>query len=162
MKKEDTKKTDSNEEISEQNIEAQNVDERDEKISELTNDLQRLRADFENYRKQSEMQKNQAMEIAKFATVTKFLPLLDNIDLAVKSYPKELEPLMGKINETLKSLNLAKINSEPETEFDPELHNAVMIEEGDGEKEVIAETFQAGYFYENKVVRPAMVKVKKI
>ena len=132
------------------------------KVAELTNDLQRTRADFENFRKQVEVQKNQAKQIEKLATILRFLPLLDDIDRAVETYPEQLSPLVKSIDKLKKELMLEKIDSEPETEFNPDLHDAVMVEESDGEKEVIAETLRPGYYYSGEVVRPAMVKVKRI
>lgn len=133
-----------------------------EKVAELTGDLQRTRADFENFRKQTEIQKKQAMEITKLATVSKVLPLLDDIDRAIVSYPEQLTPIQKSLEKTLKELNLSKINSEVGTEFNPDLHDAVMVEESDGEKEVIAETLRPGYYFGEEVVRPAMVKVKRV
>ena len=65
------------------------------KIAELTNDLQRTRADFENYRKQVEVQRENAAKTAKFATVMRLLPLIDDIDRAVASYKNELGPVSG-------------------------------------------------------------------
>ena len=56
---------------------------------------------------------------------------------------------------------MEKIASEEGTDFNPDLHEAVMVE-GDGEKEVVAETLRSGYYYEGEVLRPSMVKVKKI
>lgn len=134
----------------------------EEKVAELTQDLQRTRADFENFRKQVEVQKNQAKQIEKLATILRFLPLLDDIDRAVATYPEQLSPLVKSIDKLKKELLLEKIDSEPETEFNPDLHDAVMVEESDGEKEVIAETLRPGYYYNGEVVRPAMVKVKRI
>ena len=131
------------------------------KIAELTADLQRTRADFENYRKQVEVQRVNAMHATKFATVMKVLPLLDDIDRAIMSYGEQLGPLTGSLSKTLKELELMKIPSEEGVEFDPDLHDAVMVE-GDGEKEVVAETLRPGYYYEKEVLRPAMVKVKRI
>lgn len=134
----------------------------EEKIAELTNDLQRTRADFENFRKQVEIQKTQAKQIEKLATIIRFLPLLDDIDRAILTYPDQLEPLSKSIDKLKKELLLDKINSDPETEFNPDLHDAVMVEDSDGEKEVIAETLRPGYYYDGEVVRPAMVKVKRV
>ena len=131
------------------------------KITELTNDLQRTRADFENYRKQMDMQKAQAAEFAKYETVKKVLPLLDDIDRAISATP-DLAPIAKNLEKTLTSLGLAKIDSAPDTEFNPDLHDAVMMEESSGEREVIAETMRAGYTYNGSVIRPAMVKVKNI
>ncbi len=131
------------------------------KIAELTNDLQRTRADFENYRKQVEVQRENAAKTAKFATVMRFLPLIDDIDRAVASYKNELGPVSGVLAKTMKELELAKIVSDEGTEFNPGIHDAVMVE-GDGEKEVVAETLRTGYYYQGEVLRPAMVKVKRV
>ncbi len=131
------------------------------KIAELTNDLQRTRADFENYRKQVEVQRENAAKTAKFATVMRILPLIDDIDRAVASYKNELGPVSGVLVKTMKELELAKIVSDEGTEFNPDIHDAVMVE-GDGEKEVVAETLRTGYYYQGEVLRPAMVKVKRV
>lgn len=131
----------------------------DEKITELTADLQRTRADFENYRKQTELQKENERRSVKFATVYKFLPLIDDIDRAISNY-KELSPLAKTLEKTLKDLGLAKIDTSVDSEFNPDLCEAIMVE-GDGEKELISETLRSGYYYEGEVLRPAMVKVKK-
>lgn len=136
------------------------IDENVEKITELTNDLQRTRADFENFRKQVEIQKENEKKAAKFATIYKMLPLLDDIDRAIYSY-EELKPLEKSLEKTLKELDLSKIDSREGVEFNPDLHNAVMVE-GEGEKEVIAETMRPGYYYGGEVLREAMVKVKRV
>ena len=130
------------------------------KITELTNDLQRTRADFENFRKQVEMQKNAERESTRLATVYKMLPLLDDMERAINSY-EELAPLKKSLEKTMGELGLTRISSEEGVEFNPDLHEAVMVE-GEGEKEVVAETLRPGYFYENGVLRPAMVKVRKV
>ena len=136
------------------------VDERDAKITELTNDLQRTRADFENFRKNVEKDRDSARKLAKFATVEKFLPLLDDLERAIASYP-ELAPLAKNFDKSITSLGLTRIETSPGTEFDPEFHEAVMSE-GDGAKETIAETLRPGYLYEGEVLRPAMVKIKLV
>ena len=130
------------------------------KITELTNDLQRTRADFENFRKQVEVQKKNERKTTRLATVYKMLPLLDDLDRAIGAYA-ELKPLEKSLSKTLGELKLAKIASGQGVEFNPDLHDAVMVE-GEGEKEVIAETLRPGYYYEGEVLRPAMIKVKKI
>lgn len=134
----------------------------DERITELTNDLQRTRADFENYRKQVEAQRTQAMSVAKYATVEKFLSLIDDIDRAITAYPDQLKPLEKSFTKTLNSLSLQKIDSNVGTEFNPDYHEAVSVEDEGGDLEVIAETLRPGYLYEGNVVRAAMVKVKKV
>ena len=132
----------------------------EKKVMELTADLQRTRADFENFRKQVELQKANEKKAAKLATVYKMLPLLDDLDRAIESY-EELKPLVGSLTKTLKELELVKIDASNGVEFNPDLHDAIMAE-GEGEKEVIGEVLRPGYYYEGEVLRPAMVKVKKI
>lgn len=136
-------------------------DKSEEKIAELVNDLQRTRADFENYRKQVEVQKENEKNATRLATVYKILPLLDDLDRAMVTYEKELAPLKKSLEKALKELGLGKIQSEAGTEFNPDLFDAVMVE-GDGEKEVVEETLRPGYYYGDQVLRTAMVKVKKI
>ena len=139
---------------------ATNTPETEAKIAELTADLQRTRADFENFRKQIELQKTQEKKAVKFATISKVLPLLDDLDRAIDSYA-ELKPLEKSLAKTLKELELAKIASKEGAEFNPDIHDAVMAE-GEGEQEVVAETLRPGYYYEGEVLRPAMVKVKRV
>ena len=131
----------------------------DEKVVELTNDLQRTRADFENFRKQVENQKENEKKATRLATVYKVLPLLDDLDRAIGAYA-ELKPLEKSLAKTLESLELKKIDSSVGVEFNPDLFEAVMVE-GDGEKEVVAETLRPGYYYGGEVLRPAMVKIKR-
>lgn len=133
----------------------------DPRIAELTNDLQRTRADFENYRKQIESQKAQAVDYARLETVQKFLPLLDDLDRAIKATP-ELKPLEKNLEKTVKDLGLEKVDSRKGTDFNPDFHDAVMMEESEGDKQVIAEELRSGYLYNGSVLRPAMVKVKNV
>ncbi len=140
--------------------EKKSEDKFDEKITELTNDLQRTRADFENFRKQVENQKENERKATRLATVYKVLPLLDDLDRAIAAY-EELKPLEKSLTKTLGELELKKIDSNEGVEFNPDLFEAVMVE-GEGEKEVVAETLRPGYYYGGEVLRPAMVKVKRI
>lgn len=140
--------------------EKKSEDKFDEKITELTNDLQRTRADFENFRKQVDNQKENERKATRLATVYKVLPLLDDLDRAIAAY-EELKPLEKSLTKTLGELELKKIDSNEGVEFNPDLFEAVMVE-GEGEKEVVAETLRPGYYYGGEVLRPAMVKVKRI
>ena len=90
----------------------------------------------------------------------KVLPLLDDLDRAIAAY-EELKPLGKSLTKTLGELELKKIDSNEGVEFNPDLFEAVMVE-GEGEKEVVAETLRPGYYYGGEVLRPAMVKVKRI
>ena len=137
-----------------------NVEILNAKITELTNDLQRTRADFENFRKQIDAQKENEKKAVQLRTVHKILPLIDDIDRAINSY-EELKPLEKSLDKTLNELGLRKIESKEDQDFNPDIHDAMMVD-GEGEKEVIAETLRSGYYYENEVLRPAMVKVKRV
>jgi molecular chaperone GrpE len=134
--------------------------EQDAKISELTADLQRTRADFENFRRQVDSQRESYANAARFATVKKVLPLLDDIDRAIAANPDTLGPLAKNLEKTLREIGLTKIITKPGDAFSTDLHDAVLVE-GDGDNEVIAEELRAGYTYDGEVIRPAMVKVSK-
>ena len=137
------------------------VDEQqDAKIAELINDLQRTRADFENFRRQNDIQREQDRNYAKLDTVKKILPLIDDFERAIQAQPKVLSPLSKNFEKTLKSIGLQKIDSAIGTEFNPDLHEAISVD-GDGDKETIAETLRAGYYYGDEVLRTAMVRVSK-
>ena len=128
--------------------------------AELVGDLQRTRADFENFRKQVETQREQAKVMAKHATVSKFLPLIDDMSRAIKAHPDILTPVQKTLDKTLKTLNLEVIDSKVGATFNPEFHNAISMEDDEGDKEVIAEELIPGYLYDGEVLRAAMVRVK--
>jgi len=141
------------------------------KIVDVTADMQRTRADFENYRKRAEIEKQQARDSGKISAVVKLLPVIDNIERAIAYMPKELEKntwaqgvssLVKNLEKSMESLSVKRINAKPGTVFNPDLHEAIQMEDSDGDKEVIAEELQAGYTLEGQVVRHSMVKVKKI
>ena len=136
------------------------VDERDQKITELTNDLQRTRADFENFRRQSDLQREQYGNNVKMATVKKILPMIDDFERAIAANPKELQPLAKNLDKTLAELKLVRIDSVAGTAFNPDLHNAISVE-GDGDVEKVSETLQSGFYYEDEVLRPSLVRVIK-
>jgi len=151
-----SKKTDKNDEMQAQ-------------LEELTLDLQRTRADFENYRKRAEVDKEQARQVGKSAAILKLLPVIDNIERALGHLPEELQAntwaqgvtgLVKGLDKSLESLDLQRIVATPGTEFNPELHEAIQFEEdAEGEKEVIVEELQPGYKLGNSVLRHSMVKV---
>jgi molecular chaperone GrpE len=139
-------------------------------VAELTADLQRLRADFENYRKRTELDKDAARAAGKVGVLFQILPVLDDIELAATHAPADLagndwvkgvQNLTKKLEANLAAMGVTKIDARPDTPFDPELHEAV-ASEGDGDQEVVAEELRAGYKLGDDVIRPAMVKVKKL
>jgi molecular chaperone GrpE len=139
-------------------------------LSELTVDLQRTRADFENYRKRVEIDKEQARATGKVQAILKLLPVIDNIERAIGHMPKSLKDdkwaqgvagLIKNLDKSLESLNLRRIDAKSGTPFDPELHEAIQMDDGDGDTEVIAEELQPGYKLGDDVIRHSMVKVTK-
>jgi molecular chaperone GrpE len=139
-------------------------------IDELTLDLQRTRADFENYRKRVELEKTSAREAGQSSAILKLLPVIDNIERAVTHMPEELAEnkwaqgvagLAKNLEKSLEALNLKRIDATKGTEFNPELHEAIQFDEmAEGEKEVIEDELQAGYLLDGRPIRHAMVKVK--
>ncbi len=143
----------------------------EQQLGELTLDLQRTRADFENYRKRVDAEKTAAREAGQSGAVLKLLPVIDNIERAIAYMPEELKEnawaqgvagLVKNLDKSLESMNVRRINAAPGTAFDPELHEAIQFDEdATGEKEVIAEELQGGYTLNGHVIRHAMVKVTR-
>lgn len=141
-----------------------------QKLDETLADLQRTRADFENYRKRVEQEKEQATVAAKARTVLQLLPVIDNIDRALSHLPKHLKDdtwaqsvanLSKHLEKSLDKLQLTRIDAKPGAEFNPNLHEAIQMEDGKGDKEVVAEELQSGYRLGNRVIRHSMVKVTR-
>ena len=141
------------------------------KIDELTLDLQRTRADFENYRKRIDQEKEQARAAGKSGAILKLLPVIDNIERAIAHAPEELKDnkwaqgvanLVKNLEKSLESLEVRRIEAKKGTTFDPAFHEAIQFdEEAEGDQEVIAEELQAGYMLGDTVVRHSMVKVTR-
>lgn len=146
-------------------------DEFEQQLGELTADLQRTRADFENYRKRVEQEKLAARTAGQSAAILKLLPVIDNIERAIAHTPEELKDnkwaqgiagLVKNLEKSLEQLNLKRIESAPGTVFNPELHEAVQFDEdAEGEQEVVAEELQSGYLLDGHPIRHAMVKVTR-
>jgi len=140
-------------------------------VAELTVDLQRTRADFENYRKRIEQEKQMARMSGEASAVLRLLPVIDNIERAVAHIPVELTDdkwaqgvagLAKNLEKSLESMNLKRINAKPGAPFDPELHEAIQFDEdAEGENEVVSEELQAGYTLNGQPIRHAMVKVTR-
>lgn len=145
------------------------AEELEKKIEELTNDLIRTRADFENYRKRVESEKEQAKVVAKSAIISKLLPIIDDIELAISYAPENLKDnpwvkgvnkLSLKLETSLSNLGVKAIDAKSNTTFDPKLHDAISMDDSsEGEEEIILEELRKGYLYNDAVIRPSMVKV---
>ena len=130
-------------------------------------DLQRLKAEFENYRKRMVKEQTAMIERASAAVVERLLPILDNFELALmaadrtkdyESMVRGVEMVYGELLEVLKREGLERIES-LHRPFDPELHEAVMHAEGEGDEIVVLDEMRPGYKLGGRVIRPAMVKV---
>jgi molecular chaperone GrpE len=133
-------------------------------------DLRRLQADFDNYRKRTLREQTAMAASASQALVAKLLPVLDNFELAVSAAEqsrdfdrmlKGVEMVFGELREVLQGEGLVKIEAEGKP-FDPERHEAVVaVEQEDAEPGTVVDIVRTGYELRGKVLRPAMVKVAK-
>lgn len=150
---------------------AKKTDDLEQQVAELTADLQRTRADFENYRKRVETEKVAARENGKAGAIMKLLPIIDTIERAAVYMPDDLKDhkwaqgisgLVKNLEKALEGLDLKRINAKQGVEFNPDLHEAIQFDEdAEGDKEVISEELQAGYTLGDQPIRHAMVRVTK-
>ena len=143
--------------------------------AEYRDHLQRLQAEFENYRKRMALSQTRLVETELQRFVGRLLEVLDEFDLALmaaertssndrtpdfESFRKGVELVYAKLAETLRSEGLERIEAEGK-EFDPNEHEALMqTGDGDGEPHV-AEVFRQGYRLNGNVIRPASVRVER-
>lgn len=131
-----------------------------DQVAELTADLQRVQADFANYRKRALRDQQGVADRAKAAVVTEFLGILDDLDRARSHGDLEAGPLKAvadKLTGVLTGMGLTSFGAEGD-EFDPSLHEAVQ-HEGDGTHSVIGSVLRQGYTLGEQVLRHAMVGV---
>jgi molecular chaperone GrpE len=140
----------------------------EKQVQELTEALQRERADSINLRRRVEEDRSKLGDVYKAAVVRELLPALDNLERALKHTPKDLKDhdyvkgvqgVAKQFDKALEDLGVQRIKTLGEV-FDPKYHEAVSMEEGEGEVEVVSEELQAGYKLGDEVIRHAFVKVK--
>lgn len=143
-----------------------------EELESLKNELAekedkylRLLAEYDNFRKRSQKEKESIYSDAKADALTAFLPVYDNLERALKSpcgdeaYAKGVEMTMAGLKEILTKLGIEEIPALGQV-FDANLHNAVMhVDDESVEENTIVEVFQTGFKLGEKVIRFAMVKV---
>ena len=148
------------------------ADKKTEKLQEQIDDLQdrvkRQLAEFENYRRRTEIEKAAMFEVGAKSVIVKILPVIDNFERGLATVPEEEKnsPFAEGMNMIYKQLmvELEKLEVKPieavGAEFNPELHNAVMqVESEELETGMVAQELQKGYTYRGTVVRHSMVAV---
>src|SRR4051812_1511838 len=144
------------------------IAELEQKIAELTEALQRERADAVNLKRRTDEERVKLAGFYKAMTVQELLPALDNLERAMKHTPKDLashdyvkgvKSVLKQFEQCFAQLGVKRIKTVGEV-FDPRLHEAVHLEEGEGSVEVVCEELQPGYLLGDEVIRHAMVKVR--
>ena len=125
----------------------------------------RLAAEYDNFRKRTQKEKEASYANGKADTIGKLLPIYDNLERALKqettdeAYKKGVEMTMSQLKEIMSKLGISEIPALGQS-FDPNFHNAVMhIDDDNVGENTIVEVFQAGFKLEEKVIRFAVVKV---
>ena len=131
-----------------------------DEYEKIKDDYLRLAADFENFKKRNEKEKESASFNFVALFVNSLFPLIDNFEIAIKqdNNPKEIESLYKTLQDFMGNLNIVEVPGVGET-FDPNFHEAVE-HSGDGDTQTIEEVLRKGYTLEDKLLRPAMVRVK--
>lgn len=138
-----------------------------QQIADLTDALQRERADVSNVRRRHEEQIAGLKNTVKANVVRELLPIIDNFERALKHVPEDLadndyikgvQGVVKQFEKTLTDMGVLRIKTVGEP-FDPTFHEAISVEEGEGTNEVVSEELQAGYVLGDEVIRHAMVRV---
>ena len=163
------KKNETNEEIVEETVKTAEptVEEKlTAELNETKDKLLRVMAEYDNFRKRSQKEKEQAYGDTKASTIAEFLPVYDNFIRAMStetadldSFKKGIEMIFNQYGETFKKLGVESFGEKGEA-FDPNIHNAVMHGEDEELPEnSISDVFSTGYKMGDRVIRPAIVKV---
>lgn len=138
-----------------------------QQVAELTDALQRERADVINVRRRHEEQITGLKSTVKASVIRDLLPVIDNFERALKHVPEDLKDndyikgvqgVVKQFEKTLADLGVERIKTVDEP-FDPTYHEAISSEEGEGTTEVVSEELQSGYTLGDEVIRHAMVRV---
>lgn len=160
--------TDDNQQSHKKAEKSEELLELEQQVADLTEALQRERADATNIRRRHDEQIAGMRSAIKANVVRDLLPVIDNFDRALKHIPKDLEGndyikgvqgVVKQFEKTLADMGVERIKTVGEV-FDPRYHEAVSMEEGDGAEEVVSDELQSGYKIGEEVIRHAMVKVK--
>lgn len=141
-----------------------------DQAEEYYNHLQRLQADFDNYRKRTQKEKEETVKYATERILEGLLPILDNFERAVNSsktnqdfdaFSQGVDMILKQMQNTLAKEGLAAIEAVGQP-FDPKLHDAVLqVDSEEHPENTVVEELQKGYYLKDKVLRPSMVKVSR-
>lgn len=135
-------------------------------FEELTADLQRIQAEFINYKNRVESEKATLSQFSKAQTIKDLLPVIDDLERALLHQPDDLKEnkwaegvnkVYDRLQKQLEKLGVTKIDALNKP-FDHNLHEAVQVE-GEGDTQIVSEVLQNGYQLQNQVIRHAIVKV---
>ena len=137
-------------------------------LAEEKDKYARLIAEFDNFRKRNEKEKDQMYDFGAKVVVEKILPVIDNFERGLNAltdeekegaFAKGMDKTYKQFLDILDSIGVKPIEAVG-AEFDPEIHNAVMhVDDEEAGENIVVEEFQKGYMYKDKLVRPSMVKV---
>lgn len=143
-------------------------DPRDQKIEDLTDQLKRTMAEFDNFRKRTEKEKSAMFEMGAKDILEKILPVVDNFERGLAAIPEEakdgsfakgMEMIYKQLIKMLEDVGVTPIEAVGK-EFDPNFHNAVMhVDDENLGENMVASELQKGYMYRNSVLRHSMVQV---
>jgi len=136
-------------------------------IEELNNKYLRLYAEFDNYKKRVNKDKEELVKYGNESLIYELLPIIDSLELALKHAQEEsqagivqgVEMTLKELQRTLEKFGVSRIEAAGK-KFDPSVHHAMtQVEREDIEEKMVAEELRAGYFYRDKVLRPSLVSV---
>ena len=148
---------------SEEKDESKKIEEDKISLSEyekIKDDYLRLAADFDNYKKRSEKEKESIGTASMAYFVESLFPLVDNFEIALSQdeVNKEIETFSSLLTSLLESLQVEEVGSVGD-DFDPNIHEAVE-HSGEGDTQKVEAVLRKGYLFQGNLIRPAMVKVK--
>ncbi len=154
----------------EQTVEAEKeptaLEKAEQLLKEANDKFLRTLAEYDNFRKRSQKEKEAAFGDSKASVLAELLPVMDNFERAVSNkdasledYQKGIDMIFGQFNDIFAKLGVEAFGEKGD-EFDPNIHNAVMHIEDENEKEnTVVDVFSKGYRLGDRILRPAMVKV---
>ncbi len=159
---------DTSEQTTQQVVSKEELDRVQAHADDQTQRLLRAQADFDNFRRRTQKEKEDLAKYASAQLITDLIPVIDNFERAMatkpdhpelESFGKGIDMIFRQLSDVLKNAGLTTMETVGQP-FNPEFHQAVMqVESDEHEEGIIVEELQKGYVLKDKVLRPAMVKV---